>query len=277
MSVSILHDFWYIVGMETRFKWIGGATWILQVGDIKIACDPVLCPRDTFQDYKFFKTKRLDDPIYTDEDFKGIDFWFLTHDHQDHIDEEGLKKITPDSTIIGHRRVMHYFKGRGFHHRKTLLWSEKVFYTIKNYRVTVRGIPAIHGWNQFFGGLVGDGNGYYISITRGEYKFSVYITGDGVFNPGITEYLTDPDLDLVITNAGAAHAGKGLLGAIIGRITNNRDDIKRLVTVLKPRHVIPVHWGTFSHYRETIDPGFEDEVKGAVFLNPGDTWQKGDQ
>ena len=37
--------------MDVRFKWIGGATWLLEVGDVRIGCDPVLCPMGTVQDY----------------------------------------------------------------------------------------------------------------------------------------------------------------------------------------------------------------------------------
>lgn len=256
--------------MDIRFKWVGGATWVLWVDDIKIACDPVLCPKGTVQNYKYFKTKRLDEPVYTGDDFKDMDYWFLTHDHEDHIDEAGIEVIDPASSIIGHMQVMHHFKGRGFHHCKTLLWNETVYYRNKDYRITVKGVPAIHGWNPFFGRLVGDGNGYYITVSKGDECFTLYITGDSVFRPDVAGIVGKAPLDLVVANVGAAHVGDGLLSKIIGRITNCIDDVKKMTQVLRPRHVIPVHWGTFSHYTEGVDPSGWKHIHGAVLFKPGE-------
>ena len=56
--------------MNVEFKWIGGATWILDVQGLRIACDPVLCPAGTVQDYGFFSSKRLNDPVFADDDFE---------------------------------------------------------------------------------------------------------------------------------------------------------------------------------------------------------------
>ena len=46
--------------MEIVFHWIGGATFVLSIGKLNIACDPVLCEKGTIQDYFWFKSKRLD-------------------------------------------------------------------------------------------------------------------------------------------------------------------------------------------------------------------------
>jgi len=37
--------------MELIFNWIGGATFVLSIGDLNIACDPVLCEKETIQDF----------------------------------------------------------------------------------------------------------------------------------------------------------------------------------------------------------------------------------
>jgi L-ascorbate metabolism protein UlaG (beta-lactamase superfamily) len=58
--------------MNIEFKWIGGATWILDVQGLRIACDPVLCPARTVQDYGFFSCKRLNDPVFADNDFENM-------------------------------------------------------------------------------------------------------------------------------------------------------------------------------------------------------------
>ncbi len=46
-----------------QFKWIGAATWVLNINGLKIACDPVLCPKNTVHKYApGLKSKRLTEP-----------------------------------------------------------------------------------------------------------------------------------------------------------------------------------------------------------------------
>ena len=65
-------------------------------------------------------------------------------------------------------------------------------------------------------------------------------------------------------NAGKAKVGSGLLSKLIGRITNCKEDILQLQKYLKPSMIIPVHWGTFSHYSEMLkaeDFSYNDTIK----------------
>jgi N-acyl-phosphatidylethanolamine-hydrolysing phospholipase D len=59
--------------MEILFHWIGGATFVMAIGNINIACDPVLCERGIIQDYFWFKSKRLEEPKYDEKTFSNID------------------------------------------------------------------------------------------------------------------------------------------------------------------------------------------------------------
>jgi N-acyl-phosphatidylethanolamine-hydrolysing phospholipase D len=111
--------------MKISFKWIGGATWILQIDNLKIACDPVLCEEGHIQDYKYFKTKRLNNPVYDKADFKNINLWLLTHNHEDHIDPPGFKMINKDSAIISHIGCRRYFRNDIFKDLRFLSWNEE--------------------------------------------------------------------------------------------------------------------------------------------------------
>ena len=77
-------------------------------------------------------------------------------------------------------------------------------------------------------------------------------------------------IDLLIVNAGAATVGKGLLGRVIGRITNNEKDLIKLNKVYKPNYILPVHFGTFSHYQETTYIK-ESIGNNAMLLSPGES------
>jgi N-acyl-phosphatidylethanolamine-hydrolysing phospholipase D len=60
--------------MEILFHWIGGATFVMTIGNINIACDPVLCERGKIQDYFWFKSKRLEEPSMTKKHLATLTF-----------------------------------------------------------------------------------------------------------------------------------------------------------------------------------------------------------
>jgi N-acyl-phosphatidylethanolamine-hydrolysing phospholipase D len=86
--------------MEILFHWIGGATFVMTIGNLNIACDPVLCERGKIQDYFWFKSKRLEEPMYDEKTFSNIDLWLITHNHEDHLDSIGLSKIESDCIVV---------------------------------------------------------------------------------------------------------------------------------------------------------------------------------
>jgi L-ascorbate metabolism protein UlaG (beta-lactamase superfamily) len=251
--------------MEYRLKWIGGATWVLDVGNIRIACDPVLCAKGTVQDYRFFKSERLEDPVYTRDDFKGLNFWLISHIHEDHIDMRGMAVIgdTPLYSPVPIERK----KGT-----KVLKWGETHITELPHRGIIrVTAIPAIHASNTILGGMVGNGNGYLVEYRNGEELFNLYVSGDTLINNGMIRGLKGKAIDLAILNAGNAVLGDGLLSRIAGRITMNKKDIARFDRRFHPGTIVPVHWGTFSHYRERLDREngiFPSSVK---LIRPGET------
>ncbi|MCU0849558.1 MAG: MBL fold metallo-hydrolase [Spirochaetes bacterium] len=257
--------------MNISFKWIGGATWILRVDDVKIACDPVLCPEGHVQDYKYFKTKRLNSPVYDESDFKNINLWLLTHNHEDHLDKYGFKMIDRESAVVSHKSLKPYFRDDKFKNVTYLGWNEESNFSSGGVSFSIRAVPAIHAKKKFFSGKIGNGNGYVLCIGRDDFKYNIYITGDSVFNRGIKTYFRNTDLDLIIVNAGSAMLGKSFLSSVIGRITDNIGDIIKMNAVLKPKSMIPVHWGTFSHYSEKITPGSFDKHDNIKILNAGES------
>jgi L-ascorbate metabolism protein UlaG (beta-lactamase superfamily) len=257
--------------MNITFKWIGGATWILQVNDIKIACDPVLCPEGHIQDYKFFKTERLNNPVYDGSDFKNVNLWLLTHNHEDHIDKYGMQMIEKDSVIISHKGLESLFNKNKYTGLKFLNWGEETEISANDINIKIRAVPAVHAKNILPGIAVGNGNGYLLEITWRVLLFRIYVTGDAVYNKKIVKHIGNANIDLIISNAGSAMAGKSFMSRVIGRITNNISDIKKMNSDLKPEMLIPVHWGTFSHYTEILTPDSFNKSGNIKVLNPGET------
>jgi len=257
--------------MHINFKWIGGATWILHFNNYKIACDPVLCPQGHIQDYKYFKTRRLNNPRYTESDFENVNLWLLTHNHEDHFDRYGFKLIEKNSTIIAHKGLRANFKKDIFNDIRFLDWHEDTETFVEGINIKIKTLPAIHARNTLLGNVVGNGNGYLLDIDGDDSKFCIYVTGDSVYNKSIIKYIGTSNIDLVIANAGSAMVGKSFISPIIGRITNNIGDVIQMNADLKPKIIIPVHWGTFSHYRERITHESFNKHDNIKILNAGES------
>jgi L-ascorbate metabolism protein UlaG (beta-lactamase superfamily) len=247
--------------MDIHFKLIGGATWILTIDDLKIACDPALDP-----DYP----ERVEDPVYSDEDFENIDIWLITHDHFDHIDEIGLTKIEPESLIITHKIAADDLKATNSSNINELKWKEKKTIEIEGFKVTIEAIPAIHAVNPLLALTIIGGNGYWITLEKFDQTLDFYVSGDTVPKWVVLKSLRGRKADLFIPNMGCARAAEGILGLLFGPLTMNARMMKRMKNILKPEITIPVHFGTFSHYSEPISVVEKWNDPSVKILKPGE-------
>lgn len=260
--------------MNITFKWIGGATWILESGGLKIACDPVLCPSGTVQDYFWFKSKRREDPKYEPEDFKDVDLWLITHGHEDHLDEAGLDVIGKESAVVTHKNGLPKLQGAGLDQITTLSWGEVKELTSKGFEITVEAMPAVHGINPLVARLAGGVNGYWVTLEKSGELISIYITSDTVIKRKVVDALKGRKCDLLVPNLGAARIGAGMRGKLLMDLTLSSRKVGKIIEVVRPKVTIPVHFGTFSHYTEPADQisafaeGAGDRVK---MLKPGES------
>jgi len=251
--------------MEILFNWVGGATCILSYGDLKIAIDPVLCDKGTVQDYFWFKSKRLEQPKYSATDFENIDLWLITHNHEDHLDKKGLSKISLESKLICNVNSYKTLKSAGLNNMTILKWGQIESCKFKEYEISIEAIPAIHGVNPLSAYLAGQVNGYFISIKKRLEESTIYITGDTVYRKVIKVALKGREIDLMIPNMGAAKEGTWIM-----TLTLNSKMLKKLIMDLQPRKVIPVHYGTFEHYIESVDAIKDLHDKRIEIIEVGD-------
>jgi len=234
--------------MEITFNWIGGATFILSIGNLSIAVDPVLCEKGTVQDYFWFKSARIEQPVYNENDFQDIDLWLITHNHEDHLDSIGLSKISNSSKTVCNKNSFKILQENGTNDLTILDWEQSKTFNIKGYSIEIEAIPAIHGVNPLSALLAGKVNGYYLTISHGEEKFKIYITGDTVYKNRTIKTLENKEIDLLIPNMGAAKEGSWIM-----TLTLNSKMLKKLISKLNPKTVIPVHYGAFEHYKEPVE------------------------
>ncbi len=231
-----------------EFRWAGGATFILSTGNLKIACDPVLCNKGSIQDYFWFTSERLEDPVYDETTFRDIDLWMITHAHEDHLDAPGISVIHPDTPVVCNQNASNILKGKGIHNLTVLPWHHRNTFSIKGYRIEIESIPAIHGVNPLSAWFAGRVNGYYITLSKDGERLGIYITGDTVYKRKVTYPLSGKNMDVMIANMGAAKEGSWIM-----TLTLNARMLRNMMDKLNPALVIPVHYGTFAHYKEPVE------------------------
>ena len=143
---------------DFHFKWIGAPTWVMKINELNIACDPVLCPKNTVQDYGLgFKSRRLTDPVFEEDDFKNIDMWLVSHEHEDHLDKYGLEKMDPEAVIIANKKAEKRIKAIRPKKLDIVQWNQILSYQLKGLTVEIRVMPTVHASNFLMALVVGGG------------------------------------------------------------------------------------------------------------------------
>ena len=142
-----------------KIQWIGGATVLIQVNNLKIVCDPVLCKKDTIQDYRYFKSMRMNDPVFDEETFQNIDILLITHFHLDHFDDIAKSVVNSNITLANEHK-----DGINTNKQIALQNNETYTETLKDTKIIITAIAATHGKNRIFGNLVGKNIGYLIKL-----------------------------------------------------------------------------------------------------------------
>ena len=252
--------------MKINFKWIGGATFIITIDNIKIAVDPVLCKKGTIQDYFWFKSKRLEDPVYTENDFKNCNLWLITHNHDDHLDKLGLGIIENNAKIITNKNSLKKLQSKNLSNITVLNWREKTQYKNGKYTIEIEAIPAIHGINPLSALFAGKVNGYLLTITNKLETKHIYITSDTVFKQKVIQVVKNKKIDLLIPNMGAAKQGSWIM-----TLTLNAKMLHKIAEILQPKLIIPVHFSTFEHYVEPISATKKYAIKNIEILKVGES------
>lgn len=250
------------------FKWVGCATWILSIDNVKISSDPVLCPKGTVQHYQFgFKSIRRTEPMFCDDEFKDIDIWLISHNHKDHIDKEGLAVIDPKSTIITNRNTMKTLRTINPEKVFPIAWGQTYNYMKEDVSIEIEAIPAVHASNPIVAVISGSVNGYWLTIAKGQFRIHCYVTGDTTDNKKVINALSNRKADVLIPHMGAAY--KDSFG---GPLTLCAESLKTIVNTIHPDLILPVHYGTFSHLLDEPISAVENLNDNKVkVLNEGQT------
>ena len=184
------------------------------------------------------------DPFKIEKNYNDADIIFITHDHYDHYSEEDIDKIIKNNTIIvSPVDLLEKLLNKGL--KKENIISVKPYedYNIKNLKFST--IPA-YNTNKQFHPRKNNWVGYLIELEGITY----YIAGD----TDITEDNKKIKCDVAFVPIG-------------GTFTMNYQEASELINTIKPKIVIPTHYGSIVgtkedaiNFKKLINPEIECKI-----------------
>ncbi len=159
------------------------------------------------------------DPFKIETNSHDADIIFITHEHFDHMDIESIEKIKKDNTIIVAPKSMENIISKIEFGDYIYL---KPFDEACIYDINIKAIPAYNLEKQFHP-RANDWLGYIITVDNITY----YIAGD----TDATEEAKNVKCDIALVPIG-------------GYYTMDVDEAAKLIRIIKPKIVIPTHYGS---------------------------------
>lgn len=184
------------------------------------------------------------DPYNIKENNNDADIIFITHSHYDHFSINDINKIKKNNTIIVITEDLYnYVLDLNFKEDNIIKVLPNNNYTIDNIRFTT--IPS-YNINKYFHPLVNNWVGYLIEINDIKY----YILGD----TDLTNECKNVKCDILFVPIG-------------GTYTMDYKEAASLTNIIKPKIVIPIHYGSIvgsmvdaDKFKELVDNDIECRI-----------------
>ena len=249
-----------------KFTWIGGPTYLLEVGEFRLLADPMLS--------KGSQAFIMHDNPNTGEKtaiisrlaplpsipLAKIDMVLISHIHSDHFDSEAALVLDKNLAIVSAADHKRGIEQKGFLSVTALDWWQSLTLTKGNEQLTLTALPAHHSHDPRMNIELGVVIGYLIEFLSGRYHFKIYWTGDTVwFDEMVSIQKRVGEIDLLVPHLGAVG-----MGGPFGMMTFNAEEAERVIRVFEPKAVIPIHHHTFTHYVEPISV-LQEILSGTVY------------
>ncbi|GAA3630806.1 MBL fold metallo-hydrolase [Streptomyces fenghuangensis] len=246
---------------------VGNATLLIRYGELKLLTDPNFLHRGQYAYLgKGLLSRRLREPALRVEDLPpDLDAVVLSHLHGDHWDRIARRNLPRSLPIVTTPHASRRLQGLHGFSRATGLptWHDHVLVRGGS-QVRITALPGRHGPGPVdfllppvMGSLLEFGD------PGGTVRLRLYISGDTLMFPGVHEIARlCPDIHLAVVHLGGTTLPGGLL------VTMDALQGADLVSVLRPRRVLPVHYDDYTvmksplsdFLREAERPGFPSGV-----------------
>lgn len=218
-------------------SWLGQGGLYIDSGSLRVLIDPYLS--DKLYEMYGESMRRLVavDPVYFAVE---PDVIVLTHDHLDHTDLPVLKKYLKQEKVV------------------TLLASRNAFKAVKeacggphNYVLFDQGTQWTQGGICFKAVKAVHSDEFAVGVQLVTPEWNIYLTGDTLFSEEVAASVA-PEVDLMFT-------------VMNGRGNNmNAIDAGRLTRCVRPKTVVPIHWGMLPGPSDTPEAFAEQLMLDSV-------------
>ena len=239
--------------MSISFTYCGVACGVISVDDkFHIGIDPDLSPKGTLVQFKGFLSEKKTDVYHDMTLFNKVDLWLITHGHKDHLDDVGKGYLRDKTVITPNRKIT---EGLSCLNNIVLNWGEEQLFSVDEYQIAIKAVPAYHASNYIMQKIVGKVNGYQITITAPLQTKIIYFTGDTILYPRVTDFVSRK-IDAIFANLGAVKSD-----SFGGPFTMNLKMLQQLESTLQPKNIYTIHIEDYSHYqttkKEVIDANYK--------------------
>ena len=215
-----------------RITYVGHATVLIEIGDVRLLTDPVLRTRVAYL--------RRYGP--TPEVPAGIDVVLISHLHHDHLDLPSLRLLSGAPRVLAPRGAGPMLRRAGFETEELRPGDRAEVHGVR-----VEAVRAVHPSGRWpLGGVSGEPLGFVVAGPP-----SVYFAGDTDLYEEMAE-LAPLDLALVPIAGWGPRLGPGHMDA--GRAA-------QAVALLRPRVAVPIHWGTLHSAMTRVGEWFSSPAE----------------
>lgn len=257
-------------GVSARVTFIGTATVLIEVGELRILTDPnFLHAGDHAPLGGGLRSRRLTNPALELEDLPPLDAVVLSHHHGDHFDPIVVKRLDKATHIITTPGSARKLRRQRFTNVTALdTWSST---TVRHGDVSVEvtSTPGKHAPGPL-SALLPSVMGSLMDIRSAGRRLRVYVTGDTLLHERLREIPERwPDIDLCLLHLG----GTRIAGIMLTMDGAQGVEALRMVD---PDAAIPIHYDDYTVMRSPLSD-FQEAVREAGlrtqvhYVAPGET------
>lgn len=221
------------------FTWIGGPTFLLELGAFVLLGDPVFgAGGEGF-------TRRAPLPELDVDNLCAV---ILSRAAPDHLDSAATNRLDKALRVVAPGSAVDRLVAAGCTSIESIDWWETTVLEREGESLSVTAVPANAPYRDAAGAHAAVGNGYYLEHNADGRRFTAYWTGDCVWSDEVREIQRRVGhVDLLVVHLGAELGPEGRA------VSCGAKDAMQFVFRMQPRTVIPIHHTTFSHYAEPLD------------------------
>ena len=258
--------------MAPRVTYLGGPTYLIEIGRFRIVTDPGFDPQGTERSEGpgHVLTKVMAPPIPVDK-IGQVDLVLLSHaQHLDNLDNAGRSLLAKVGTTIT-TPASAAMKLPGKRVQGLATWQSTEVANAAGERLKVTAMPAVHTSNPDLREAVGEVTGFMLEW-EGQPGGPFYISGDTVWIDDILEIAKR-----FTPSAGILHLGAANVPAVgENYLTMSSVEGARAAKALGLKRVYPAHFEGWRHFsqgswsiaREFEKAGLTDSL---VLLRPGES------